>query len=167
MALEIKDMDEKVARFMLRAAKFEFFLVNFNIGFAHLSDHDMFHTVAGLNWSALAEHVEQKCPFAAFDFETAGFAAFKHTAPMYLTWHSDAGLKWDSRMEVIDSWDKLFNRSYAQLRNNIAHGNKMQLPSAFAENRTAMFLSAGNALVDFIAAEVLGVSYWDAPLYFQ
>ncbi|WP_146165120.1 hypothetical protein [Mycoplana dimorpha] len=92
---------------------------------------------------------------------------FKDSAPQFLVKADDGRLKWDSDEAVIDSWDRLFSRSFAQLRNNIAHGNKALMPAAFTHERTEKFLVAGHALMDFVAQAIFFRTDWDGPIAFR
>jgi hypothetical protein len=160
-------VEDEIARFMLRAAKFEFFLANTGIELAQLRPLGHFNIVTGVNWTNVANRVEAKYPFEAFDFKITEFNIFRDTAPQYLVWDVERGFKWDSDNAPIDSWDRLLSRGYAQLRNNIAHGNKFQIPAAFTYERTATFLQAGHALIEFIASNVFSHPHWESPLVFQ
>jgi hypothetical protein len=160
-------MEDQIAQFLLRAAKLEFFLANADVQLVHLRPAGQLNIVSGVNWTAVAQRIEAKYPFAAFDFALAPFGLFKETAPQYLVWSSENRFKWDSDDNPINSWDRLLSRSYAQLRNNIAHGNKLQMPAAFTHERTAAFLDAGNALIEFIASDVFARPHWETPIVFQ
>ncbi len=158
-------MEEEISQFMLAAAKFEFFLVNRDIRFAHVSKVRGLDVVAGVNWTAVAYRIESQFPFTDFDFTDRGILIFKETAPQYLTVGSGGALKWDSDDAPIDSWDRLLSRSFAQLRNNVAHGNKLHMAAPFTYGRTAKFLPAGHALMDFVAIEVCGQPGWKTPIF--
>jgi hypothetical protein len=160
-------VEEQIARFMLRAAKFEFFLVNFDTALAHTKAIESLEVISGVNWTLVAKKIEAKSPFAAFDFEHAEFLMLRATSPQYLVKSQQYSLAWDSNDEAIVSWDRLLNRSYAQLRNNIAHGNKIQLAAPFTLDRTQQFLHAGHALIDFIAGDIFEVPHWETPLRFN
>ncbi|MBB1251654.1 hypothetical protein [Rhizobium sp. G21] len=60
-------MEEEISHYMLRAAKFEFFLVNTDINLAHVSGPKQ--AISGVNWTRLAQLVEHHYPFAQFDFD--------------------------------------------------------------------------------------------------
>ncbi|WCK68982.1 hypothetical protein [Agrobacterium tumefaciens] len=158
-------MEDKIAVFMLRVAKFEFFLMNADLSFAHVET--ITGIVKGLNWTRLAQRVEEAQPFAKFDFDNSPIRLFKETSPQYLVMGPEGRLKWDSDDEVIQSWDRLLNRSFAQLRNNIAHGSKGLLSAPFTHDRTEQFLIAGHVLIDFIAVRVLGYPDWERPISFR
>lgn len=158
-------MEEEIARFMLKASKFEFFVVNWDIELAVTRSVREFTVISGINWTKLAQRVEAKFPFKSFDFSKSGFAIFAQTAPQYLVVKEQNRIAWDSDNEPIDSWDRLFSRGYAQLRNNVAHGNKKQQAAPFTYERTAKFLSAGLALMDFIATQVSPEPVWDTPIF--
>ncbi|MCW0220998.1 MAG: hypothetical protein OJI67_21905 [Prosthecobacter sp.] len=159
-------MEHEIALFFLKASKFEYFLVSTDISLAKTSSRGLMKKIEGVNWQKVAAIAEDRCPFDAFDFAASGFAIFKETAPQFLVDESGE-LKWDSDDEPIDSWDHLLRRSYAQLRNNIAHGNKARLPSAFTYERTGKFLEAGTKLIDFIAAGLFDHPNWELPIEFR
>ncbi|MDX8470323.1 hypothetical protein RFM26_32095 [Mesorhizobium sp. VK23B] len=158
-------MEQDIANFMLRAAKFEFFLVNRDTSLVHTKVVGVFTAIIGVNWTKVAQFVEVAFPFNTFDFTNSGFEIFAQTAPQYLVIKHDGRLGWDCDNEPIDSWDRLLTRSYAQLRNNVAHGNKHQMPAPFTHDRTAQFLPAGLALMNFIANQVFLESDWDTPIF--
>ena len=158
-------MEEKISRFMLAAAKFEFFLVNRDIRLARVANVRGLDVVVGVNWAAIAACIEARFPFVDVDFAQRGFSIFKETAPQYLTVGRGGALKWDSDDIPIDSWDKLLSRSFAQLRNNVAHGNKHQMASPFTYGRTVEFLQAGHTLMDFVAIQVFGETDWNTPIF--
>jgi hypothetical protein len=110
---------------MLLAAKFEFFLVNLGQRFAH--GNGTTKTIAGVNWDRIGRSLEDKHPFNEFDFANSGFQIFKDTVPQFLVEKENGRLKWDSDGDVFSSWQVLLSRGYAQLRNNVAHGNKEHL----------------------------------------
>ena len=78
-------MEDKIAAFMVSAAKFEFFLVNRDLALAHIEDVRGLCIVRGVNWTILAKYVEAKYAFRGFDFESYGFEVFRDTAPQYLS----------------------------------------------------------------------------------
>lgn len=158
-------MDDEIANFILKASKFEFFLVNRNNSLALTKDVRGLKVVAGVNWTRLAHLVEDAFPFASFDFSNSDFAIFATTSPQYLVLGKEGGLKWDSDNQLIDSWDRVLARGYAQLRNNIAHGNKHQMSAPFTYDRTATFLTAGLALMNFVANKVFSEFDWDTPIF--
>ena len=149
-------MDDRIANFMLLAAKFEFFLVNENSDFAHIDG--ITGAVHGVNWGRVGNSLERTNPFDGFDFKDYGFEVFKQTVPMFLKYDHDGQLKWDSEEIEISSWAALLGRSYAQLRNNVAHGNKSQLAAPFRQGKTEEFLVAGENLIHFVA-NVFGGKY--------
>lgn len=154
-----------ISEFMLRASKFEFFLVNLDQQFAHVEVAN--NVVKGVNWSRVAITIEDLFPFDCFDFENSDFDVFSTTVPQRLVIQVGGGLKWDSEQVDINSWNTLLARGYAQLRNNIAHGNKAQLSAPFTHDRTLKFIQAGNALIDFIASDVLRKPDWFQPISFH
>lgn len=158
-------LDEEIADFMLLAAKLEFFLVNFDQAFAHVDGRTK--AITGVNWDRVGQSLEGMYPFSEFDFATSGFQLFKETAPQYLTVKEDGGLKWDSDEVEVSSWPILLGRGYAQLRNNVAHGNKAQLPAPFTQGRTREFLEAGRCLVRFIAGAHSSNDAWSYAVQFQ
>lgn len=158
-------MDEEIANFMLLAAKFEFFLVNHDQTFAHV-DGDT-RVVRGVNWDRVGHSLESKHPFTSFKFVESGFQLFRETVPQYLVVKEGGGLKWDSDAIEVSSWQILLGRSYAQLRNNVAHGNKAQLPAPFTHDRTREFLEAGRRLIHFVAAEHSSDETWSYEVQFH
>lgn len=160
-------MEEEIARLLMKMAKFEFYLVNSDSDLAHTRKTNRFDVISGINWTKLADKLERKVPFAAFDFEKTALHIFKETAPQYLVRADGGRLKWDSDDVNIDSWERLLSRSYAQLRNNLAHGNKAQMPAPFTYDRTAQLLEAGHALIEFISREAFNDPHWETPIRFQ
>ncbi len=158
-------LDEEISEFMLLAAKLEFFLVNLDQAFAHVNEKT--RVVRGINWDRIGQSLEDKHPFAKFDFERSGFQLFKETIPQLLVAKKGGGLKWDSDEIEVSSWQVLLGRSYAQLRNNVAHGNKAQLPAAFTHDRTKEFLKAGHQLIHFIAGAHSSNETWNYAVQFQ
>lgn len=75
-------MEEKISQYMLRMGKFEFFLVSMDIELAHVSGANQ--AVMGVNWTRLAQRVENRYPFAQFDFDHPPIQMFKETAPQFL-----------------------------------------------------------------------------------
>lgn len=159
------DLDEEIANFMLLAAKFEFFLVNLDQNFAHVQGS--MGVVVGINWERVGQSLQARHPFASFDFAGSGFQIFKETAPQYLVVKEGGGLKWDSDLIEVSSWQILLARSYAQLRNNVAHGNKAQLPAAFTHDRTSEFLKAGHRLIHFAAGAFSSDETWSFAVQFH
>ncbi|NOC91923.1 hypothetical protein GS614_08335 [Ruegeria sp. HKCCD6604] len=158
-------VDEEIAEFMLLASKFEFFLVNLDQTFAHVDGET--RAVIGINWDRVGTSLEDKFPFADFNFANSGFRIFKEEAPQYLTAKEDGGLKWDSDQVNVSDWQVLLGRSYARLRNNVAHGNKAQLPAPFTHERTKEFLEAGHCLIHFVARAHAADDSWSYAIQFQ
>ncbi|WP_299648436.1 hypothetical protein [uncultured Tateyamaria sp.] len=158
-------MDDKIAEFILLAAKMEFFLVNLDQDFAHVDGET--RVIRGVNWNRIGQSLEDMYPFADFDFEGSGFQILKETLPQYLVAKENGGLKWDSEDVVVSSWQTLLGRSYAQLRNNVAHGNKAQLPAPFTHNRTKDLLEAGHCLIHFIGGAYSHDDSWSYAIQFQ
>lgn len=159
-------IEDKISKFMIKVAKFEFFLINENIELAIIQDKNGLHKLVGINWQKLAALIEHKHHFSEFNFESYGFRVFKDTSPQYLV-KDNGSLKWDSDQVTIDSWGELLTRSFAQLRNNIAHGNKAYTLAPFTQKRTEEFINAGHALVDFIAKDIFSQEHWELPIEFQ
>ena len=157
-------MDEEISKFMLLASKLEFFLVNLNQDFAHLDGQT--RAIRGVNWDRIGQSLEGKHPFNDFDFEGSGFRAFKETTPQLLVAKDGGGLKWDSDEIEVLSWQVLLGRSYARLRNNVAHGNKAQLPAPFTHDRTKEFLAAGYKLIHFVAGAHSSDETWSYEVQF-
>ena len=158
-------MDEEIAQFMLLAAKLEFFLVNLDQAFARVDKKTQ--VVMGVNWDRIGKSLEVNHPFAEFDFRGSGFQIFKETTPQLLVSKKGGGLKWDSFEVDVSSWQILLGRSYAQLRNNVAHGNKAQLPAPFTHERTREFIEAGCLLIHFIARAHSSDDTWSYSVQFH
>jgi hypothetical protein len=150
---------------MLEATKFEFYLVNRDQAFAHVDGATK--VVTGVNWDRVGQSIELNHPFNDFDFAGFGFQIFKKTVPQILVAKKNGGLKWDSDEVEISSWQILLGRGYAQLRNNVAHGNKAQLPAPFTYDRTKEFLEAGHRLIHFIAETHFLDEHWSYPVQFH
>lgn len=158
-------LDDEIANFMLLASKFEFFLVNLNQAFAHIDGRT--RAVTGVNWDRVGQSLEAINPFNEFDFESSAFQIFKETAPQFLVAAESGGMKWDSDEVEVSSWQILLGRGYAQLRNNVAHGNKAQLPAAFTFDRTEEFLKAGHNLIHFVARAHSSDDTWNYAIQFR
>jgi hypothetical protein len=158
-------LDEEISRFMLLATKFEFLLANLNQDFAQVDGET--RVVRGINWDRIGQSLESKFPFKEFDFAGSGFQLFKETTPQRLVAKDGGGLKWDSDQIEVSSWQVLLGRSYAQLRNNVAHGNKAQLTALFTHDRTKEFLVAGHRLIHFIAGAHTSNETWSYAVQFS
>ncbi|AUQ97647.1 MULTISPECIES: hypothetical protein [Phaeobacter] len=158
-------MDEEISRFMLLAARLEFFLVNLTHEFAHVDSET--RVVRGVNWDQVGQSLEGIRPFEDFDFSKSGFQIFKDTIPQRLVAKNGGGLKWDSDEIKVSSWQVLLGRSYAQVRNNVAHGNKAQLSAPFTHDRTKDLLEAGHHLIHFIAGEYSSDESWSNAIQFS
>lgn len=161
------DIEKRISDYLVRCAKFEFFLVNSNIELAKIRSISALQTISGIEWNGLAALIEEKHPYGSFNFSQSGFSFLNDNAPQFLTKRQNGSLKWDSDEPHIDSWLKVLTRSYAQLRNNIAHGNKGYLLSQFTQDRTEKFIEAGNKFMDFIAKDVFGNNSWEEPITFK
>lgn len=159
-------IEKEIAEYLIDCAKFEYFLINENLNLGIERDIDGLKKVEGLNWTKLARLIEEKKKFKYFDFCNSGFSFLIEESPQFLVKHAGR-LKWDSNQVDIDSWEKLLTRSFAQLRNNIAHGNKSHMPSQFTQDRTEKFITAGRSLMNFIASEVFEIKQWREPIQFQ
>jgi len=160
-------LEEQIAHFMLRAAKFEFYLVNRDTGFAQTRRSGTFDVIAGIQWGVIAQQLQVKQPFETFDFTASAFNMFRQTAPQFLVKDQNGRPRWDSDNEPVESWDRLLGRGFAQLRNNIAHGNKAQVPGPFTHSRSLEFIQAGNALIDFVAVTLFDEPRWETPIAFR
>lgn len=158
-------LDEEIANFMLTAAKFEFFLVNFDQAFAHVRGSRKI--ITGVNWDRVGQSLEGMYPFSEFDFASTGFQIFVESVPQFLVAKEDGGLKWDSDEVEVSSWQVLLRRGYAQLRNNVAHGNKVQLPAPFTKDRTKKFIAAGHHLIHFVAGVYSTDDMWSYAVRFK
>ena len=148
---------------MMRFSKFEFFLMRMDPAFVRTNAE---RRVVGVQWEAVASKVEAAFPWASFDFGASGFEIFRNEPPQYLTLRDDDELDWDSDVQPVDSWSRLLTRSFAQLRNNIAHGSKGNPPRPFTHGRTRQFLSAGDAMMPFLAKGLFPGQHWDEPLHY-
>ncbi len=74
-------MEEMISQYMLRMGKFEFFLVSMDIELAHVSGANQ--TVVGVNWTRLAQRVENCYPFAQFDFDHPPSGCSRKRRPSY------------------------------------------------------------------------------------
>lgn len=154
-------MEQQLSEYMMRFSKFEFFLMRMDPAFVQTNAGQR---VVGVQWEAVASKVEAAFPWATFDFASSGFDIFRKEPPQYLTLRGDGELDWDSDVQPIESWSRLLTRSFAQLRNNIAHGSKGNPPRPFTHGRTPLFLSAGHAMMTFLTEGLFPGQYWDEPL---
>lgn len=86
-------MEERISHFMLRAAKLEFFLANIDVRYVHLRPLGALQVVSGINWTSVAERIEQAFPFDAFDFSTSLFSFLQSASPQYLAWSHESGFR--------------------------------------------------------------------------
>ncbi|RZS76894.1 hypothetical protein EV217_5126 [Phyllobacterium myrsinacearum] len=157
-------MEQQLAEYMMRFAKFEFFLMRVDPGFVQKNKENR---VTGVQWDMLANEVEKVFPWATFDFDNSGFAIFKDQPPQYLIIREDHSLDWDGDADPVDDWSKLLTKSFAQFRNNIAHGSKGNPPRPFTHGRTPVFLAAGHNLMNFLTAGLFDGWYWDEELHYE
>ncbi|WP_308911132.1 hypothetical protein [Pseudokordiimonas caeni] len=160
-------IEADIASYMLKMAKFEFWLINTDRSLGKICEKENLRVVSGVNWQQLAVRVEAAFPFANFDFDSSQFKIFKETVPQLLTLDQRDSLKWDSADVRIETWETLIQRGFAQLRNNIAHGNKAQMSAPYTYDRTEQFLSAGHALIEFISRRVFRAENWEREIGFQ
>lgn len=153
-------MELDIAMLMARMAKFEFFMIKSDKKLAQVNGAGK---VEGFQYCILANRIENVVPFNTFDFNASGFHVFKNEPPQYLIFR-DETLKWDSDQIEINSWKMLLTRSYAQLRNNLAHGSKSLQAAQFTHDRTPIYLKAGDAMIDFIASKVFLSPHWEGQL---
>lgn len=158
-------MESTISEFMLLAAKFEFFLATHNRNFVHIDGTT--HKVIGMNWENVATSLSTAYPFNSFDFASSGFEYLVKTVPQHLIWPPDAAPRWDSEEVDVNSWHILIQKGYAQVRNNVAHGNKALLPAPFTPERTEKFIIAATALIHFVVEAHEGSPYWNAEIHFQ
>lgn len=152
----------------MKVARFEFFLINSNIELGKINEESSgLKKITGVNWGKLARLLEKKFKFVDFNFKEYNLEIFKNTAPQYLVKSESGQLKWDSDDKAIDSWEILLSRGFAQLRNNIAHGNKAHISSAFTQTRTEEFIESGHCLMNFIAKEIFNVEHWASEIVFK
>ena len=122
--------EDKIAKFMITVSKFEFFLIceRMDLAAIKFDQESNLQKIAGIQWEKLGDLIEKRYKFLDFDFAKYKFLIFKETSPQYLVKSPDSeAIKWDSDERPIDSWSRLLTRSFAQFRNNIAHGNKGHL----------------------------------------
>lgn len=162
-------IEDKISKFMMKVSKFEFFLINQNIELASIKEDKGFQKLVGINWGKLAVLIEKEHKFSSFDFDNCKFNILKDTSPQFLVKNIEGveKLKWDSDNVIIDSWCKLLSRSFAQFRNNIAHGNKATIPTAFTKGRTQEFINAGDELINFITEKIFKEKDWLLPIEFK
>lgn len=165
---EHQDTEARIAEFIMRFAKFEFFLINLSTEFAHKSPtkNTKSRYIMGVDWICLAKFVEDRHPFQSFQFKNCGFEIFKTASPQRLALKETGRLGWDDEPVEIISWELLLTKGLARLRNNIAHGNKAQLKAPFTEERTELFLDAGQSLINFITADIFDAPDWEHPIFF-
>jgi hypothetical protein len=159
----VMSLEEAIAQLMLKMGKFEFFLVIWDKSLARRNGV----VVTGVDWTSVGNLIELHHKFSDFDFPSSGFEIFQTSAHQYLTIDRNGNLKWDSDDDPISSWSRLMSRSYAQLRNNIAHGNKAQMSAPFTHDRTEEFIISAHALIDFIATEIMRCAHWETEIYFS
>lgn len=160
-------IEDKISKFMFTCSKFEYFVINEDTELGKIGkmiDTPPLQKIVGLDWKKLAKKI--KINFEDFNFGSSGFEILKEEPPQFLV-KAEKKLKWDSDNAAIDSWEKLLTRSFAQLRNNIAHGNKAHMPSQFTQDRTEKFIDAGNDLIKFIAKEIFGKENWESSIIFK
>jgi hypothetical protein len=160
------DIESEIAQYMLRFAKFEFFLLSSDPTLGTLDENYKPKRIS-LDWQKVAQRVEQRCPFQTFKPHTFDFAVFFNESPQYLTLDENDELKWDSNDPSFDSWLVVLTRSLLQFRNNIAHGNKGCIPAPFTADRTIEFMKAGHALMNFLSDVLFDIVDWDSDIYFQ
>ncbi len=158
------DIENKIANFMLHLSKFEFFLITFGDNEFALKNCN--NKITGVNWIKLGKVVASKYTFSEFDFAERGFEIFKKTTPQFLV-KTENRVKWDSEDITVDSWKILFTKGLAQLRNNIAHGNKACPPVSSRARYTEKFIDAAEALIDFVTKDVLKSPNWEKDIFFS
>lgn len=95
--------EKEISEFMLRASKFEFFLMNQNIELGRIEEKDGLQKLTGVQWEKLAAIIEEKHKFHVFDFGPHKFSYFINDVPQYLI-KTDEGIPdWDSDEAVINS----------------------------------------------------------------
>lgn len=164
--MECKEVEREISSFLIRFAKFEYFLISKKNEIAMVDGGDQLCRVNGVNWGTVAKLLEEKHKFSGFDFSKTKFFFLKENSPQLLCFQL-GNLKWDSDSPTIDSWERLLTRSFAQLRNNIAHGSKSHLPAQFTSERTRQFVIASTGLIEFIALEIMQDKNWEEPIYFS
>jgi|GEM_PF-5963767 len=140
-------LEQKISDYLIRCAKFEYFLIRHNPSFAKTNTDGK---ITGVNWKELAKAIEELHPFSG---AIPDFAILKSDPPGFLVAESGK-IDWKKNPAKIDTWKKLLISSFAQLRNNIAHGSKAH-PAEASPDRALKLIEAGDRLMVFIAQNVL------------
>lgn len=156
-------MEQHIAKLMVRMAKFEFFMIKSRHDLAQVNGNGK---VEGFQYSVLANLVEDVVPFNRFDFDESNFSIFRYEPPQYLVLRNNV-LSWDGDGFEISNWEALLTKSYAQLRNNLAHGSKSLQAVQFTHGRSSLYLAAGHAVIDFIGSDVFKNPNWEASLEYS
>ena len=161
-------LDEKISKFMLKFSKFEFYLITQFLELARTTECPIKNCkkIAGLNWERLAKKLEEKNKFSDF-LNNKHFPLLSTNPPQYVVITDKRKLKWDSDEAKIDSWETFLTRSLAQLRNNVAHGNKALENAQFTDGRSEEFIEEASRLTDFIIKTLTGKNDWETGIFFN
>lgn len=154
--------EERLSQYLLRAVKFEFYLISEEPTFAQTNGSGR---VTGIQWGKVAKKIEdKKCSFKEIP---DSFIVLKKNPPRFLR-KEDNQLTWSKRDDVaIESWRCLLKKGLAQLRNNIAHGSKALPHMDVEQGRVESLLEAGTALMGFIAKELFSDNNWEQSITLQ
>jgi len=150
-------IEKEISSFMLRFSKFEFYLIDMlpELIIASGCPKCADRKITGLDWNKLAAKLEKKITFACIKSKNMNFHMLIDQHPQYLVITPENKIKWDSDVFPINSWNDLLVKGLAQLRNNIAHGNKNHITAPFTHERTKDFLISANYLLNFIIETLL------------
>ncbi len=152
-------IEQEISDYLTRSTKFEYFLIHHNPSFAKRKSDKK---IIGINWEALADHIERSHSFAT---ATQNFSTLKSQPPGFLVIRNEQ-VEWEPNCAIIETWKDFLINSFAQLRNNVAHGSKAH-PSNSAPDRARKLVREGNALMTFIAKDVLHVDSWEEDIFFR
>lgn len=94
-------LEEHLALYLLRAAKFEFYLIEKDAACAKTNNENK---ITGVNWSEIAKNLESKSPFS--ETNISSFAILKNEPPYYLSRNGNQ-LEWEKSNASIESWTSL------------------------------------------------------------
>ncbi|WP_425073713.1 hypothetical protein [Sagittula sp. S175] len=158
--------EEDIAGFMMRASKLEFAIVQRDCQrFARTARGDP-TKVVGYDVEPVSEALEAAQPFSVGYANSKVFGFLAEHSPSWLV-RVEGQLGWSARHDFSaaeQSWLQTL-KNYAQLRNNVAHGNKM-LPAAETGDRTEAFLGAARNFQDEVA-RLLDLQGWNADIQFS
>ncbi|MGE0269576.1 MAG: hypothetical protein AB7S78_14090 [Candidatus Omnitrophota bacterium] len=162
-------IEQEISDLLLRFAKLEFYLINKNSEFARTESIGKMTKITGFDWQKVAPVIQDKASFQCYDFKNSPFKILKDEPPQFLTITQDCNkkIKWDSDDTPINSWDRFLTRSVAQIRNNIAHGNKAHIPAPFTADRTQKYIAAVNEFFEFLMEDIFDDKHWETPIIFR